>query len=82
MVEKLFNMIDDRFKLGTIVKGPGYLRFFGINIIQNETFSIETNADDKLEVLESDSISRYRRQKSLSPFLQLNRTLSQQSMRQ
>lgn len=52
MVAKVINIIDDRFKLDTIVKGPGCLRFFGIIIIQSEEFSIETNTDDKLEAIE------------------------------
>ena len=55
------NNFDKKFKLGTVNQGPGSLRFFGINTIQNEDFYISTNADDKLESIQTSFISRLRR---------------------
>lgn len=40
------------------------LRFFGINTIQNENFSLDTNADDKLKAVSEYFLSRHRRKES------------------
>lgn len=53
-----------RFALGTFNHGPGKLRFFGINTIQNEYFTVDTDADDKLEAVTEYPITRPRRKQS------------------
>lgn len=42
---------DRKFKFGTVSHGPGQMRFFGINTVQHEDFSIETDAEDKIEAV-------------------------------
>lgn len=55
------NNFNDRFKLGGVVHGPSVLRFFGLNIIQDEDCTMTIHADDKLQALEPYPISRPRR---------------------
>lgn len=58
------DVFDSRFKLGTINSGPGKLRFFGINTVQHEDFTVATDADDKLESVSEYPITRQRRKDS------------------
>lgn len=37
IIEKVIKLIDKRFKLGTVARGPGHLKFFGLKIIQNDS---------------------------------------------
>ena len=60
-LRQFINAFNLHFKLGEVVHGPGTLRFFGMNIIQNEDYSISIHADDKLKQLEPFPISRSRR---------------------
>lgn len=53
VVDNFVKLIVEKFKLGTIVHGPGELRFFGLNIIQSDDYTIETNGDGKLNALEA-----------------------------
>lgn len=48
ITEKFLSEFNEIFELGSVVSGPGNLRFFGININQNDDYSIEVNAEDKL----------------------------------
>lgn len=59
--ERFINMFNKSFKLGTIVKGPGMMRFFRINNEQGDDSTIRTDADDKLNGLSEYYISRARR---------------------
>lgn len=45
----LINKFNDTFKLGTIPSGPGRMRFFGINLEQADEFTVQTDAEEKLE---------------------------------
>lgn len=47
----LIDRFDNAFKLGTVSNGPGSLRFFDINTVQNGDLTVSTNADDKLNAL-------------------------------
>lgn len=59
---KLFlDKFDKKFKFGNVNHGPGKLRYFGINTIQNVDFTVETNADDKLDGVQEYPLSRQRR---------------------
>lgn len=52
---------DKKFKFGDVNHGPGKLRYFGINTTQNSDFTVETDADDKLDGVKEYPISRQRR---------------------
>ena len=75
-----FNM---RYKLGTVAHGPGRLRFYGMNIVQEDDFSSYIDADDKLASLETFPLTRLRRREVDSPlttvekasFMSLNSSL-------
>lgn len=60
-VEMFLRRFDERFKLGTIVHGPGVLRFFGMTIEQFDDYASEIHADDKLNSIECFPLSRVRR---------------------
>lgn len=61
MVDKFITGFNSKFKFGTVVHGPGNLRFFGLNLVQNEDYTCEINADDKLHALEPYPLTRLRR---------------------
>lgn len=61
IMERFISDFNGIFELGAVVIGPGNLRFFGINITQNDDFSIETNANDKLESVKEQILSTRRR---------------------
>lgn len=67
VVDKVVKEIEERFKFGTVARGPGKLRLFDLNLIQNEYLPIETNGDDKLNELEVNPIPKNRRQKIYDP---------------
>lgn len=52
------------FKFGAVNRGPGKLRFFGINTMQNEDFTVGTDADDKLDAVTEYPFTRRRRKQS------------------
>lgn len=60
VVENVIQLIDLPFKLVTIVKVVGRLRFFGRKKVQHADCLIETNSDDTLIILETRSLSRLR----------------------
>lgn len=49
---------DKIYKFGDINHGPGKVRYFGINTIEHQDSTVETNADDKLDALEGYRITR------------------------
>lgn len=60
-MDKLLAAIDKKLKFGTVVHGPGKLRYFGFNITQHEDKTCVIDADDKLEKPESGFLTRLRR---------------------
>lgn len=53
---------DSTFKFGTVVRGPGRLKFYGISIVQFDDF-YSNNTDDKLFAINAFTIScAWRRQ--------------------
>lgn len=42
---------DQKFKLGTVKKGPCKNSFFGVDTVQNDDYTFETYANDKLEAV-------------------------------
>lgn len=61
--EKFIEAFNRKFEFRTVSYRPRKFRFFGITTIQNESFSIDTNADEKLEDFSEYSLSRHRRKK-------------------
>lgn len=51
---------DKKFKPGHVSHGSGKLRQFGINSTQNGDFTVETDADERLDRVKEDSLSRQR----------------------
>lgn len=82
--KKFLKAFGEQFELGSTRSGPGNLRFYGINVTQNENFKITTNADDKLNSLYEFNLSRERRrdceqdvnQLERRAFMSLNSSLS------
>lgn len=66
LVHDIITTINQRFLLGTIAHGPGHLRYFGINILQEANLSVTVEADDKPLEISSATISRGRRGDQLS----------------
>lgn len=60
-VDDFLVKFDMKFQFGSIVRGPGILKFYGMKIIQNEDFSLSIHADDKLNSLECYPLPRIRR---------------------
>lgn len=61
VASKFIECFNRKFKLGTIVKAPGAMKFYGMSIIQLEDFSCTIDADDKLDAIEGFLLSRVRR---------------------
>lgn len=49
---------NKKIQFGSIVRGSGIIKFYGITIVQNEDFSSSIHADDKLDSLECHPLSR------------------------
>lgn len=49
-----------KFKFATVVNSPANIRFFRMNIFENEYFTCSSNADDNLQDLEQCPITRLR----------------------
>lgn len=60
IVDGHIRSFNDKFKLGTIMHGPGKLQFFGLNITQRPDFTIEIDADEKVQAVEQCPITRLR----------------------
>lgn len=58
---------DQKFKFSTVSHGPGKMLFFGINTVQHEDSSIETDAEDNIEAVTQYPLLRQRRKESDSP---------------
>jgi len=61
VVAKFLADFNSMFKLGTITRGPGNLRFYGLMITQDEDCSSTIHGDEKLNALEPYPLSRVRR---------------------
>ena len=66
-VDCIIAKIESMYKLGTIVRGPGSLLFFGLRLIQDENMTINVHADHKLEAVTCFPIDRTRRKQIDSP---------------
>ena len=66
---------DKRFKFGHVKRGPEKLRFFGINTVQNADFTIEVDANDKLDAVTGYPFSIPRRKKFDQPLNQIEKSV-------
>ena len=66
---------DEQFKFGNVNHGPGKLRFFGINTVQNTDHTIETDADDKMDAVTEYPFSRMRRKQFDQPLNQMEKSV-------
>lgn len=64
MTTTTIDLIEKRFELGAVPHGPGLMRFFGLSLEQKEDMTIITNADDKVNAMESYAPSRIRSQRT------------------
>lgn len=58
---RFIKMFNESFKLGTVVQGPGMMRFFGINKEQADDFTIKPDVEDKFNGSSEYYLSRTRR---------------------
>lgn len=61
VVDDVIHAIKNRFTLGTVVHGPSTLRFFGLNTIQYDDYSVTIDGDDKLNGFSMAHITRVQR---------------------
>lgn len=61
VVDDVIRSIGQIFTLGTIIHGPGLLRYFGLNIVQHDDMTITIDGDDKLNGIYTAPITRTRR---------------------
>ena len=66
---------DKRFKFGTVNHGPGKLRFFGINTVQNDDLTIETDAEDKMNAVVEYPLARTRRKQFEKPLNRIEKSV-------
>ena len=59
--EQIINRIQQEYKLGTVVYGPGSFYFYGLLVNQTEDWSISIHAGEKLNAIEGHILSRNRR---------------------
>lgn len=64
----LFNHVDDKvtmiqrkLTLRTITHGHGLIRFFGLNIVQNNHYSVTIDGDDKIAAIDKNAVTRVKR---------------------
>lgn len=62
--KNLTGQFNKHYELGTIASGPGKLRFFGINTVQNEDMTISTGDDDIFNSFNEYSLTHIWRKKS------------------
>lgn len=70
VVDNTIRSISEVFTLGTIIHGPGLLRYFGLNVVQHDYYTITIDSDDKLNGITTAPITHVRRRHatdSLSP---------------
>ena len=60
-MDNFIRQFNDKFQFGTVIHGPGILKFFGLTIIQNTDFSCTVHGDEKLMALEVFPLPRTRR---------------------
>lgn len=57
-VDDVILKIEKHFTLGTLSHGPGTLRYFGLNILQYDDYSVSIDGNDKLDAIATLPITR------------------------
>ena len=60
-VSEVIHKIENNYKLGAVVYGPGTFLFYGLQITQDTDYSITVQSDEKLSKLEGYPVDRQRR---------------------
>lgn len=60
VVDNVIRKLQKKFNFGTITHRPGLLRFFGLNIIQQDDFNINMDGNVKLQEIGARPITRMR----------------------
>lgn len=60
----IFTAFSSRFKLGRIIHGPGQVRCFDLNVIQQKDYTCSIEGVDKPSALELYPLSRFRRKQA------------------
>lgn len=82
-VNDFIERFNKKFELGTVVRGPGSFKFYGISMSQDEDLSSSVNADEKLNLIDSFPLSRVRRRQcnssltsvEMSAFMSVNSSI-------
>lgn len=61
LVDMIIDKIKSRFTLGTITQGARLLRYFGLNIIQHENYSVFIDANNKINAIAAYQMRRTKR---------------------
>lgn len=61
----------ERFLIRIVTKGPGPLRYFGLNIFQSDDYSISVDTDNKLDSLNSLPMSSISHQQLVISFIKI-----------
>ncbi len=73
VTSKFIDDFNAKFKLGTIIRGPGKLRFFGLQVVQEKDLSICVDGNEKLNKIEPYPISNVRRKNYTEPLDQVEK---------
>lgn len=72
-VEDFITKFTAKFKIGTVFRGPGILKFYGMTIEQHDDFSIIIHPADKLDANECYPSQRIRRRQFKSAFTEIEK---------
>lgn len=70
LVADMVDRINRHFKLGTLVHGPGSLRYFDINLHQRHDKLFTIDCDEKLYGIKGEPVKLFRHRELDSPLMQ------------
>lgn len=73
-MDKLIEGLNQKITLGTVVHGPGHLRFFGLNIHKYYYYYTSIDENYNMQALEHAPIQRTRRQQIDSELNEIGRS--------
>lgn len=73
-VNRFVKMFNSKFKLGSVMSGPGSLRFYGLNIHQSNDMSSVIDGNEKLQALQPVPLTRTRRKASTDKLNDIEKT--------
>ena len=72
--KQFIKVFDSKYKFGSVISGRGHLRFFGLNILQNDDFSSTIDGNEKLEALQPVPLTRSGRRSGSEPMNAIEKT--------